>query len=155
MASGVTELIDQLYATISDAKSFPLTVDKCMLDRTNALDLLDEIKEQLPAEVTEAKRLISAKGELIRKTREEADQIIRDANAEAARLVDKENIVMAAKARSEEIMKETKQKCDELRRSASLYADDVLRHSEEGLRAALEGLQHSRSSFRSASGYKD
>ena len=59
MASGINELIDQLYASISDAKGFPLSVDKCILDRDHALDLLDEIRAQLPAEVAEAKRLVS------------------------------------------------------------------------------------------------
>ena len=54
MASGIYELIDQLYASISDAKGFPLSVDKCILDRDNALDLLEEIRAQLPAEVAEA-----------------------------------------------------------------------------------------------------
>ena len=68
MSIGINELIDQLYASISDAKGFPLSVDKCILDRDHALDLLDEIRAQLPAEVAEAKRLVSAKAEVIRKS---------------------------------------------------------------------------------------
>ena len=153
MASGIMELIDQLYASISDARNIPLGVDKCILDRDNALDLLDEIRAQLPAEVAEAKRLLNAKAELIRKTREEADQIRRGAEADAARMVEKESIVAAAKKRAEEIVAEASQRADELRRAASGYADEVLRRTEETLDQSLDGIRRSRASFRSASGF--
>ena len=155
MASGINELIDQLYASISDAKGFPLSVDKCILDRDNALDLLDEIRAQLPAEVAEAKRVVNGKQEIIRKTREEAEQIRKDAEVEAARLVEKESIVLAAKKRAMEIIQDAEQKSDELRHASSAYADELLRKTEETLSVAMEGVRRSRTSFRSASGYSD
>ena len=155
MASGINELIDQLYASITDAKGFPLSVDKCILERNNALDLLEEIRAQLPAEVAEAKRLVSAKAEVIRKTREEADQIRKDAGKEAARMVEKESIVIAAKKRAQEIIEEAEGKAAELRRASSAYADDVLRKTEETLNQSLDGVRRSRMSFRNASGYTD
>jgi cell division septum initiation protein DivIVA len=155
MASGINELIDQLYASISDAKGFPLSVDKCILDRDNALDLLDEIRAQLPAEVAEAKRLVSAKAEVIRKTKEDAEQIKKDAAAEAARMVEKESIVVAAKRRAQEIVDEAQQKSDELRRASSAYADELLKRTEDTLNQALEGVRRSRTSFRSASGISE
>lgn len=155
MASGINELIDQLFASIADAKGFPLSVDKCILDRDNALDLLEEIRAQLPAEVAEAKRIVSAKAEVIRKTREEAEQIKKDASAEAARMVEKESIVLAAKKRAQEIVEEAEQKSADLRRASSAYADELLRKTEETLNQSLDGVRRSRLSFRSASGYTD
>ena len=155
MASGISELIDQLYASISDAKGFPLSVDKCILDRDNALDLLEEIRAQLPAEVAEAKRIVSAKAEVIRKTREEAELIRKDAAAEAARMVEKESIVLAAKKRAQEIVDEAEQKSADLRRASSAYADELLRKTEDTLNQSLDGVRRSRMSFRSASGYSE
>lgn len=154
MASGINELIDQLYATISDARGFPLGLDKCVLDRENALNLLDEIRAQLPAEVAEAKRLINAKAELIRKTREEAEKIRQDAVDEAKRLVEKEAVVLAARRRGEEIISAAETKAGELRRASSTYADELLRRTEEALSQSLDGVRRSRASFRSASGIK-
>jgi cell division septum initiation protein DivIVA len=155
MASGINELLDQLYASISDAKGFPLSVDKCILDRDHALDLLDEIRAQLPAEVAEAKRLVNARAEVIRKTQEEVEQMKKDASAEAARMVEKESIVIAAKKRAEDIVNEARQKSDELRRASSAYADDLLKRTEDTLNQALDGVRRSRASFRSASGFSD
>lgn len=153
MASGITELIDQLYASITNAKGFPLSVDKCILDRENALDLLDEIKAQLPAEVAEAKRLLNSKAELIRRTKEEAEQIRADAKAEAAHMIEKESIVLAAKNRADEIVKDAEKRADELKKASSNYADEMLRRTEDTLTQAAENVRRSRSSFRSASGY--
>lgn len=155
MASGINELIDQLYASISDAKGFPLSVDKCILDRDHALDLLDEIRAQLPAEVAEAKRLVSAKAEVIRKTKEEAEQLKKEAAAEAARMVERESVVVAAKKRAQEITDEAQEKADELRRAASGYADELLKRTEDTLSQAIDSVRRSRTSFRSASGISD
>ena len=55
MASGVEELLDMLYELIDEAKSVPLSGDRCMLDRDKALDLLDEIRAQFPVELAEAR----------------------------------------------------------------------------------------------------
>ena len=45
----VQHLLDMLYEMIDGAKNAPLTSDKCILNRDEALDLLDEIRAQLPA----------------------------------------------------------------------------------------------------------
>ena len=42
----VQHLLDMLYEMIDGAKNAPLTSDKCILNRDEALDLLDEIRAQ-------------------------------------------------------------------------------------------------------------
>ena len=48
MASGVEELLDILFEMIDEAKSVPLSSEKCMIERDRALDLLDDIRAQFP-----------------------------------------------------------------------------------------------------------
>ena len=110
MASGINELIDQLYAMISDAFGLPLGTEKCVLNRSSALTLLDEIKAQLPAEIAEAKRLINGKNEFVQAARDEADKLRQDAADEARRLVEKENVVIAARQKAGEIIGEAEAK---------------------------------------------
>lgn len=55
----VQHLLDMLYEMIDGAKNAPLTSDKCILNRDEALDLLDEIRAQLPVELP-ARRSSSA-----------------------------------------------------------------------------------------------
>ena len=40
----VQKLLDMLYEMIDEAKNAPLSNDKCVLNRDEALDLLDEIR---------------------------------------------------------------------------------------------------------------
>ena len=40
MATGVEELLDMLYALIDEAKSVPLSSEKCIIERDKALDLI-------------------------------------------------------------------------------------------------------------------
>ena len=46
MATGVEELLDMLYELIDEAKSVPLSSEKCIIERDKALDLLDDIKAE-------------------------------------------------------------------------------------------------------------
>ena len=73
MSSGVYEVIDILYNMISDAWGLPLGAEKCVVERDKVLDLLDEIKAELPNELSEAKKLVSARAEFIANAKKEAD----------------------------------------------------------------------------------
>ena len=152
MASGITELIDQLDTLIRDAWGLPLSTEKCILDRNNALSLLEEIRSQLPAEVAEAKRLISGKADLIRKTKEEVEKMHQEATDEVRRMVERENVVIAARDKAREIIAAAERRAAELKRASNTYADDLLKRTEEAIGESLEAVRRSRSSFRDASG---
>lgn len=154
MASGINELLDQLYNLITDAWGMPLSTEKCILDRNQALSLLDEIKTQLPGEVIEAKRLINGKAELIRRTKEEVDTIRREASSEVERLVSRESVVRMAKRQAESIVRDAEKRAAELQAASNSYADDVLRRTCDALSKSLSEIQTSRASFRSAAGIR-
>ena len=61
----VQKLLDMLYEMIDEAKNAPLSSDKCLLNRDEALDLLDEIRAQLPAELKRAQELVRARDEYV------------------------------------------------------------------------------------------
>ena len=45
------DIIGALYDMVQDARSMPLSADKCILERDKVLDMLDEIIAQLPSEL--------------------------------------------------------------------------------------------------------
>ena len=59
----VQHLLDMLYEMIDGAKNAPLTSDKCILNRDEALDLLDEIRAQMPVELKRAQEIVRARDE--------------------------------------------------------------------------------------------
>jgi cell division septum initiation protein DivIVA len=149
MASGVNELIEMLYNMVSDAWGLPLGAEKCVIERDKVLDLLDEIKAQLPTELAEAKRLVSARAEFIANAKKEADTIKKAAEEHARRLVEEQAIVRTAKTKGNEIISVAETKSAELKKAANEYADDALRRTESAIAEALDEVRQSRIRFRS------
>ena len=65
MASGVEELLDMLFDMVDEAKNVPLSSDKCMIERDRALDLIDDIRAQFPVELTEAKKVMATRADIL------------------------------------------------------------------------------------------
>ncbi len=150
MENEAMETIEMLYSMISEARRMPLAADKVIVERDAILGMLEELRDSLPMEISEAKRLLSAKDEFISNAKREAEQIRKTAEDKARALVEEEEIVKIAKLRSAEITSNTEQKCAELRKVANEYVDDTMRRTEEAIMAALEEVRKSRTSFRSA-----
>ena len=93
MATGVEELVDMLFAMIDEAKSVPLSSEKCIIERDRALDLLDDIKAQFPMEFGEAKKLLAARADYIASAKREADLIRKQAEDRAKQLLDEDELM--------------------------------------------------------------
>lgn len=150
MANGVMELVDMLYNLISDAWGVPLGAEKCVIKRDQVLDLLDEIKAQMPIEINEAKRLVSARADYISSAKQEAETIRRAAEEQAKRLVEEQAIVRAARTKANEILSKAEERSKELRKMANDYTDDTLRRTEDAITEALNEIKQSRTNFRNA-----
>lgn len=110
MDNEVMELIDQLYTMVSEAWGVPLGNEKCIVERDQVLEILDEIKTAMPVELSEAKRLVSARDEFINNAKREAEGIRNQAEERARALVNDQEIVRIAKARSNEMLASTQAK---------------------------------------------
>lgn len=148
----VMELIEMLYTMVSEAWGVPLGNDKCIVEREKVLSLLEEIKARLPVELSEAKRLVSARDEFIGNAKREAESIRRLAEEKARALVEEQEIVRVSRARANELMSTAENKSRELRRVANEYVDDAMRRTEEAVSAALDEIHQYRGRFRGAAG---
>ena len=150
MATGVEELVDMLFAMIDEAKSVPLSSEKCIIERDKALDLLDDIKAQFPVELGEAKKLISARADYIASAKREAELIRKQAEEKARQLLAEDEILSQAKQKSNEMVKVAEERSRALRRAANEYCEDTLKRTEEAVGEALDELKRSRARFRAA-----
>lgn len=150
MATGVEELVDMLFSMIDEAKSVPLSSEKCIVERDRVLDLLDEIKAQFPMEISEAKKLLAARGDYITSAKREADLIRKQAEEKAKQLLAEDELMAQAKQRANEVVKVAEERSRELRRAANEYCEDALRRTEEAVGEAHEEVKRSRARFRAA-----
>ena len=142
MATGVDELLDMLFEMIDEAKSMPLSSDKCILERDKALDLLDEIRAQFPMELAEAKKLIAARTEYINSAKREGELIRKQAEDQAKQMVAEDEVLAQAKQKANEMLRTAEERSRDLRKAANDYCEAE----------AYDEIKKSRARFRALAG---
>ncbi len=149
MSNRTTEdIIGALYDMVQDARSMPLAMDKCIIERDKVLDLLDEIIAQLPVELKQARTIVESRADLISQGKREKENIIRKAQEQAKQLVSKEAICVEAKKLAEEIEKKANERVAQIQRAGNAYMDESLRQTEEMIAKSLEEIRLTREKFR-------
>ncbi len=148
MANSVEDVLSTLYEMIQDAWSLPLGADKCVVERDKVLDLLDEISNQLPGEIKQAKTIVESRNEVITNANREAENIRRQAEQRAKQMISQEEVYLQAKAQAAEMIKSAQDKIKELRQVTNDYVDDALKRTEDAMTRALADVKDSRAKFR-------
>jgi cell division septum initiation protein DivIVA len=109
----VFEALDELVTILEEARGVPMT-SNCIVPRGDALELLDEVRDALPAEIDDAQDVLDRKDELIGAAEHDAEQIVSKGKAEADRTLDKardeaERLVSEARARAEHMLADANQ----------------------------------------------
>lgn len=150
MENDVIELLDILYGMVTEAWGVPLGNDKCIIEREKAIEIINDIKSNLPGELAEAKRLVAARDEFIGAAKRDAEALRKSAEDRARSLVDSQEIVRAAKQRSSELLVESESKSEKLKEAAGEYIARIMEQAEQNLSAALDTVRNTRSAFSGA-----
>ena len=145
----VEELLQVLTNAVQDG--FSLGRAKCVIDRAQLLELIEDIENRLPSEIEQARNIVATKNEILGSAKREADAIKRAAEERARQLVSQDEVVVAARQKAGEIVNAAEQKSKELRIATNRYVDDALARAQEALEEALGEVKTSRGSFKSAS----
>lgn len=139
MANSVTELLNQLYQMIDDAKSG--FSGSCKIDRDKALDILDEVRDKFPVEFNEAQKIVAKRTEYlnqaqaeaeraVRQAQEEAQRILREAEAKAQHMVDMSEVQKRITAKVNEVLRDTEKRTNEMVRQAMEKAKETVAQAE-------------------------
>lgn len=148
----IIELLDILYGMVTEAWGVPLGNDKCIIERDKAIEIINDIKANLPTAIAEAKRLVSARDEFIGNAKREAEAVRKSAEEKAKVMVEEQEIVRVAKTRSAEMIANAEAKTNELRRVASEYINDIIGRTEQSMNDALANIRQVQNAFQAASG---
>lgn len=147
MANRIEEIISSLYEMVQDAWSLPLGAEKCVLERDKVLDLLDEISNQLPGELKQAKTIVESRNEVITNAKHEAERILKQAEQRARQMMSQEEVYTMAKNEADEMIKNAQQKIKDLKQVTNEFVDDALSRTESAISNALNEIKESRKSF--------
>ena len=142
-------MLDDLYGMVTEAWVVPLGNDKCIIERDKAVEKINQIKDNLPVALAEAKRLVAARDEFVGSAKREAEAMRKSAEEKSRAMIEEQEIVRVARARSAEMINAAEQKSNELRRVASEYVDGIMRQTEESVNEALSKLQSAHTAFKS------
>ena len=154
----VQKLLDMLYGMIDEARGATFSSEKCIINREEALDLLDEVRTKLPAELSKAQDLMKSKEQYVDKANREVKRMLDQAQDEAKRLrdqaqeesrrmlekaqedaktiVSESETIQRAQRRSSEIIHQAEDRSRQLYQVANTYTEDALRRTEEAIQAA-------------------
>ena len=153
-SSDVNRLIDMLYERIEEAKAPALKPGMSIVDRDEMLDLLDELRAQLPVEIKRAQELLAAREKFVDDAKRDVDRMMRQAELDAKAKVSESEVLYAAKEKARQIITRAEERSRQLYQVANEYAEDALARTEEAVQAALDEVKQSRVQFRSASAAK-
>lgn len=155
MDTRVEELIEILYEMVDEAKNVPLMPAQCMLDRDRILDLIEDIRAQIPPELAEARKLVASRSEYVASAKREAELTLKRAQQEAGRLVEEDTVLLQSRQMAADVMRTAEEESRNLRRSANDYCEDALRRTEEAVTEACEEIKKSRAKFCAAASGAD
>ena len=150
----VQKLLDMLYGMIDEAKGATFSSEKCVINRDEALDLLDEIRNKLPGELSKAQELMKSREQYVDQANREVKRMVEQAKEDAGRILDRvseSETIQRAQRRSSEIIRQAEDRSRQLYQVANTYTEDALRRTEEAIQAALDEVRESRVRYRSAS----
>ena len=73
--NAIDELVSTLYEMVQDAGGIPLMSDRCVIEREKALDILDEIRANIPSDLKMAREIVEKRNEFITAGKREAEAI--------------------------------------------------------------------------------
>ncbi len=152
MVAALEELVNSLYDMVQDARSVPLSAEKCMLDREKALDILDEIRANMPADLKMAREIVEKRDEVIAGGKQEAEKLRKQAEDYVRKTVNESAIVADAQQKANQIVATAEQQAAQLRGAVGTYCTDKLDETEACVAATLEEVKKCREKFANLNG---
>jgi cell division septum initiation protein DivIVA len=138
------ESIDQIIALVEGARSAPMSRSNFVFDRAEMINLLDQVRADLPGELRRATALLDERDKIVDAGRREAERIITEAEAEHTRLVSINEIVVSAEHEASRMINEARAETQRLRDEVDDYVDTALANFEQFLTRSLASIERGR-----------
>jgi DNA repair exonuclease SbcCD ATPase subunit len=134
----VLELLEEIEEIVDTAAGFPLT-GKIMVDSQELLEIVREIRAELPDEIQQAQWIKNERERIIDEAKHQYEAVISDAQKQADVLVETNDITVKSKMRADELMKVTENTARQLKIGTYDYLDGIL-YSFQGKMSQLSDL---------------
>ena len=147
MAGTIDELLEVLYTEIEEAKNATFSSDKCVIDRDKVLDMIDDVKAEIPVEIKQARELMTNRNDFIASAKREAELVKKQAEDYARYAVNEDTIKLNAEAQAESIVGDAEKQAALIRKMVNEYCEGTLNKVVEEVAGALKDIEEKRTSF--------
>jgi vacuolar-type H+-ATPase subunit H len=140
----ISGVLDELEAIIQDASGVPIRKGRAVVDRSDLLVMLDELRGSLPSEMAEAEEIRRECGAIVAAAEEEAERIIEEANHRADAMVPDTELYRRAERRAGEIIDGAKRYAEEVADGSDVYRDRVMGQLENWFQDSIASVGESR-----------
>jgi cell division septum initiation protein DivIVA len=135
--------IDEIIVHVENARSVPMSRN-CMLDRGELINLLDQLRADLPTELRRSTALLEERDKILESGRNEAERIIAEGEAEHSRLVSINEIMVSAEHEAARLVGDARAEAQRLREEVEDYVDTALANFEQFLTRSLASIERGR-----------
>lgn len=122
----VLELLAEIEDIVDTAPGLPLTSGKIMVDGNDILEIVREIRLNLPDDIEQAKWVKDNKDEILGQAQKDYEKIILKAKEEADYLVARDEITKEAQKQAKELVESTEKHTAQLKMGTYEYVDRIL-----------------------------
>lgn len=148
--ASINEMITSLYDMVEDAFTMPLGNDRCILERDKVLDILDEIRANLPSDLKMAQEIVEKRNELIAAAKRECEAMKKQAEEYARQKTSEHEITQEARKKAAELVTAAERRAKDVMQAAGEYCEDAMKRTESAMAQSLEELRQSRMQFQQA-----
>uniref|UniRef100_A0A7C3MI62 ATPase n=1 Tax=Dictyoglomus thermophilum TaxID=14 RepID=A0A7C3MI62_DICTH len=138
------ENLEKLKSILENSPTVPVW-DKVILDKEKLLELISDLEKSIPAEFSEAKKIVEERDKILKRAYEDAEDIIRNAKEKAKLLVSSNNITIEAQKEAEKIINNAKKEATEIKKEMEGYINNLLNKVENLLEREIELIRKCKS----------
>ena len=144
----IDDALEAMDEILDKSMQVPFSNKKGLVDVDSLRELIDDIRLNMPTEITQAKNLVNDRKVIISDAKQEADRIIRKAEERATKLVSQQEITRQATEKANQILMNAQTKYTELCTSTNEYVDSMLTRVEELLTKDVADIKKARNALK-------
>ncbi len=143
------ELLDLLEAHVAEGRRVLLS-NRIMVEEGEFMAILDQLRDSIPVEVKQARRVLQERQKIIVDAQTEATKIITMAKERSEYLVSQHGVTAEARYRGEDSLREARETASRSMSAIDSYARDRLETVEKVIRANLAEIERAKGSLSQA-----
>lgn len=136
--------LDEITDLVEGARAMPMSTS-ALVNRTELLAHLDELRRLLPAQIAEAEQVLGERERIVADAHEEAALLLAEAGEQRARLIAEADVVREARVEADRVVEAARARAARTQADVEDYVDRKLANFEVVLHKTLQAVARGRS----------